>query len=286
VWEARDKAVAELTQRLPPDLADRARDDLLDVAVLWTDLRVRLAAAGDTGAPRAALRTLEEAEDLFGPSAALDRERQRHLAALGRDAEAAAAGKRAAARTPRTAWEHYALGRAMLRADDPKAAAGALDQAVRLDPRGFWPNFYQGVCAHRLGRPAEAAEAFRACVTLEPEQAACFYNRAQAYAALDRPAQARADYDRALALDPDLAPAALNRGLLHYQQGRHDAAAIDLKHALAAGADPVLVHYNLALIHLARKDVPAARVSIQRLAQHAPDHPRLKELQERVRSTP
>src|SRR5262249_33287003 len=60
------------------------KGDLLDLALLGADLRVRLAPAhaGDE-ARRAALQMLAEAEELFGPSPVLSRDRQAHAAALG-----------------------------------------------------------------------------------------------------------------------------------------------------------------------------------------------------------
>ena len=74
----------------------------------------------------------------------------------------------------RTAWGHYALGRALLRAGDLEGAAAELERAVRLRPQGLWPNFYQGLCAYRRGRYADAALAYSVCVGAAPESAGCF----------------------------------------------------------------------------------------------------------------
>src|SRR5262249_33666063 len=80
--------------------------DLPRPGLLGADRRVRLARAhaGDE-ARRAALRMLAEAEELFGPSPVLSRDRQAHAAALGLTDVAHAAARQAAALPPRTAWE-------------------------------------------------------------------------------------------------------------------------------------------------------------------------------------
>jgi serine/threonine protein kinase/Tfp pilus assembly protein PilF len=275
-WERRDL----IAQQLGP----QARDDMLDLALLWTELRVRLASPGEAAAAhRDALRVLDEAEALYGASRTLCRERQDHAAALGLSDLAAEAARRGAALAPRTAWEHYALGRALLRADDPAAAAPWLERAVELQPQGLWPNFYRGKCAYRLGKHADAVSAFTACVALAPDSSWCYYNRGLAYAGLGRPDDALRDYDRALRLDPSLAAAALNRGMLHYHAGRHPEALADLRSALNAGAPPAVVCYDLALVHAARGDRPAALACLQRALADDPDHRDARALQDSLR---
>ena len=93
-------------------MEQRIRTDLLDLATLWADLRVRLASTAEAiQARREALRILVEAETDFGPSLVLCRERQAHAEALGLADEAQRAEIQARTLVPRTAWEHYALGR-------------------------------------------------------------------------------------------------------------------------------------------------------------------------------
>src|SRR5262249_57054264 len=103
-----------------------------------------------------------------------------------------------------TAWEHYALGRALLRSGDLERAAEEVGRAVRLQPQGLWPNFYQGLCAYRQGRYADAVTAYSVCIGAAPEAAGCFYNRALAYAALPRTDDALRDYRLALRPHPTL----------------------------------------------------------------------------------
>jgi eukaryotic-like serine/threonine-protein kinase len=242
-WEQCDYLLDASNEPQAADLEEDLRHDLLDVAVLWADCRQRLAAPADAvEARRGALSLLAEAETLIGPSAVLERQR----AALG--------GSRAEqAPAPRTAWEHYAVGRWLLNAGDLAAAARAFDRAVELRPQDFWPWFGKGLCAHRQQRFATAVTAFSVCVALAPDNAACYHNRAIALAGHGEPAAALRDYDRALELDPNLAAAALNRAVLHLQQQRLDDAEADLQRARTLGADPAAVQHNAMLIQQARQ---------------------------------
>ena len=199
LWRRRER----IANCLGPESEAQLRTDLLDLAILWANVRVRLAGPGDTDAARReALAVLAEAEALFGPSCVLFQERRAHALALGRTDEADEAGRHAAELPPRGAWEHYALGRAYLQAGDLARAAEQLDRALAIEPRRLWPNFARGVCAFRMGRPDNALASFSACVALAPESAACYCNRGRAYAELGRTDRARQDYERALELDP------------------------------------------------------------------------------------
>jgi tetratricopeptide (TPR) repeat protein len=239
---------------------------LLDLALLWTDLQVRRASPGAEAAARQeALRTLAEAEALCGPSPVLDCERQQHALALGDTAAAQEAGQQAASRAARTAWEHYALGRSLLRtatapgcvpswerAATLALAAAALDRAVELEPQALWPHFHYGLCASHLGRHEEAVHAFTACIALSPQFAAAYHNRARAQAALHRTDQALRDYD----------------------------------HALQYGAPPAGIHYGRALVYQARQDRRAALASVRRALEHDPGHTDARALQAHLLANP
>jgi eukaryotic-like serine/threonine-protein kinase len=208
-WEKRDRVVERLGAGQPA-LEPAVREDLLDLAIFWADLQVRLApAAGKGQGRREALAVLAQAEALFGPSPVLDEERKLHG---GPEPPARPAAGRG--RGPGTAWEHYARGRSLLRSGRLKEAADEVAVAVRKQPQGLWPNFYQGLCAYRLGRYADAVTAYSVCIGAAPDAAGCFYNRALAFVALGRTKEALDDYDQALRLDPTLALAALNREVL------------------------------------------------------------------------
>ena len=142
-------------------------------------------------AHRKALRTLAEAVADFGKSPVLLQERRFHAEAIGQRDDAAS---RANGMGPRTAWEYYALGRAMLRHGDLQPAAQLLDRAVALQPDSLWAQFYRGQCALLRNRFVEAVDAFGACVALAPV-AVCYYNRSLAYAGLGARECARRNFE-------------------------------------------------------------------------------------------
>jgi tetratricopeptide (TPR) repeat protein len=253
--------------------------DLQDLVVLWAGLRVR--AAGDRpdgeAARREALRLLEQAVAQLGPGPVLAQERAALARQPGRPDAPLPAGP-----APRTAWEHAAVGRSLLRHNDLASARRHLEQAVALAPRDFWSHYYHGVCCHRLGAEAEALAAFHVCVALAPQTPECYYNRGLVWAALKRTEQALKDYDRALALDAGLAVAALNRGVLRYQRGDLAGALDDLRQALRCGADPVVAEYHLAVVHEARGERDLACRHAAEVLRRDPAHAEARALQARV----
>ncbi len=252
VWEHRQVLVERLGTELDPDMEESIAEDLLDLVLFWSDVRLRLAPDGQATAVQQEIAgLLAEAKALGGPS-------------------------------PIPARERYVRGRSLLREGRLAEAAAELEQAVRLQPQGFWPNFYQGACAYRRQQYADAVNCFRVCVSLAPERAECYCNRGLAWDGQGKTIPALADYDRALELDPTLAAAALNRGVLHYREKRYDRAEADLRRAVEHGANPAAVHYNLALVHWARNDRPAALASVKQALAHDPAHARARELQARL----
>jgi serine/threonine protein kinase/tetratricopeptide (TPR) repeat protein len=254
-----------------------AAEDLIDLVLFSTEVQLRTAPAGqEARARQELLAELEEAEELFGHSAVLEAERQRHRRALGLPT----ADRPAIA--PRTEWEQFTLGRLALQAGELAQADTHLRQAVARLPNGFWPNYYYGLCAYRHGRPIEAIDAFSVCVGAAAPLAAVHYNRALAYAKLELREPALRDCDRALELDPTLACAALHRGMLHYEAKRHEAAEADLRRALQVGADAVTVHFDLALVYHAWKKDDRARQELALVLATVPDHAEARKLQARL----
>jgi serine/threonine protein kinase/Flp pilus assembly protein TadD len=283
LWDKRELIASRLGADLDAKRQQQIQADLLDLAVLWADLRVRLAAGGEGRSAREeAVRLLDQAEALLGASAVLRQERRRHAAGL----EPANSATARVDPPPRTAWEHSALGRSLLRSGRLDQAYEQLILALDKEPQGLWQNYYLGLCAYRLKRYQEGVVAFSTCVALAPEAAGVFYNRALALAALGSADQALRDYDRALKLDPRLTSAAQNRGLLHYRAGRHALALVDLHQALTLGADPATTWYNLALVHLARRDKRAALSSIEHALQANPKHQQARRLRDSLQRQP
>jgi serine/threonine protein kinase/tetratricopeptide (TPR) repeat protein len=281
VWAKRARLMDDFDPST--DLVAKVRSDLLDLAVLSADLHTRLAApAAVAAAQQHALAILDEAEQLFGPSCVVAWEKQALAISLGRPAVAEAAARRAAELPPRTAWEHYTLGRAYLRTGDAAAAAAEMDHALELQPQDLWPNYYKGACAFQSGQFEDAVTAFSVCVALAPNCAWCYFNRGLALVDRGRVDAARADFNHALRLDPEMAPAALNRGVLSLRAGRPDEALADFRLALDHGANVAAVCYQSALAHLAREDKPAARESLHRALEHDPRHQPARELLARI----
>jgi serine/threonine protein kinase/Tfp pilus assembly protein PilF len=257
------------------DLEPAARTDLMDLAILGTDLRIRLAGDRVERAREECLEVLDRAESLLGPSPVLTNERGHLLRLLGRpDGLPRPSGRPGKAipsvPAPRTAWEYYALGCSFLRRGELDAAADYLEQAVRLQPEGLWPNFYRGQCCYRQHRYREAVLSFSVCIGASPRVPACWFNRALSCAALGDVEQAVRDYQTAFRLDPSLDVAALNCGILHYEAGQYDAAETVLRSALKAGANPATVYFNLSLVFRATHNLSAALDSVAQALLHNP----------------
>jgi serine/threonine protein kinase len=239
-WDRRMELLHDGDAPLPSACAARLLPDLQDLGLIWADLRVQLAGNNELAAAhQEALQILAQAEELFGASRVLELERQRSAETLGLDELARVAGQRADLRAPRTAWEHYALGCSLMRAQTPPVpllggspgsllgqslyrlgklslAVAEFEKALDQEPQRFWPNFYRGMCAYRLDRFEDAVASFSVCIALTAstegarhttdQQARCYYNRALAHRALGHTEPARQDYEKARALDPTLPP--------------------------------------------------------------------------------
>jgi serine/threonine protein kinase/tetratricopeptide (TPR) repeat protein len=277
IWQARGLLMRPTSGRPATESDRNVAIDLLDLAVVWAALHVQFASGPEaTDAREDAVRILDEAEALLGPSPALTRDRHTYAKALG----LTNCSSRPRVQ-PQSAWERYDLGRSYLRSGKLALAARQFELGLELRPQDFWLNFYQGSCAYRLGRSEEAVNAFRVCIALAPESAECYYNRGLAYQAVGQLDRSLADYSRALKLNRLLADASLNRGIIHYRQGRYAAALADLTQAQSSCSSATArgtIHYNLALVHVARGDRKAAASSVQSaLALGNPDAQKLSE---------
>ena len=82
MWEERDRLLNSEAGSLDPEIEQRIRTDLLELAVVWADLRVRLASKADVDqARREAILVLDQAEASCGPSPSLNRERRAYARA-------------------------------------------------------------------------------------------------------------------------------------------------------------------------------------------------------------
>ena len=279
-WDDRALIAHRLGDPLLPELEQQIQTDLLDLAIIGNDLRVRLVGReGADAAHREALDVLAEAEHLFGPNAVIAYERWLHERSLGLPGP----DTQDSTPQPQTAWEHFALGRMLYRAGDLERAAAELERSLDAQPDALWTHFYLGSCAYDQARFDDAVKAFTVCVALAPDRGWCFYNRGLAETARQHADRALADYDQALRLDPGLVAASLNRGMLHYRAGRYRDALADLQRALEGGWDPAVVSYDLALVHCALGDDSAAKAWLDRALRHDPHHASALSLRERLR---
>jgi serine/threonine protein kinase/tetratricopeptide (TPR) repeat protein len=286
IWERHGRITDGAGADLPPEMEQQVKNDLIELAVLRATLRVFLAPSHENPAARQkALHFLADVEHVLGPGPVLAQARLLHVEALGQADRTEEARRQASRWSPRTAWEHYAVGCCFVRGGKLESAADELARAVELEPGDLWANFYRGRCAYQLGRHREALVAFSGCVALAPRNASCFYNLGLAQEALGQINDALSDYDRALLLEPNLGEALLSRGLLHARSNNPDAAVRDLQGALAQGAAPASVHHGFALVALARNDPVSARISLDRALRYDPNHKPARELRDSIRES-
>jgi tetratricopeptide (TPR) repeat protein len=260
IWDSRGRIIRPASADRAS--ADQVRADLIDLATILADLCAHRRAAATAPSGRAeAVQILRAAVAEFGPTAALTRELRHHAAESSAGDPATAAIP-----PPRTAWEHYDLGRSYLRSGEYPLALGEFERAIEIRPEEFWPHFYHGICCYKLGRHGDAVSSLSTAIALAPRTAECYYNRALAYQALGRSEDAIRDDTRALELDARFTDAALNRAILHFRAGRHSGALADLARARATAASASAlgrIAYNEALVHRARKDWRAAQASVK-----------------------
>jgi serine/threonine protein kinase/Flp pilus assembly protein TadD len=277
IWKSRDRIINAGGVETDPGTERQVRTDLVDLATILASLCTRRGPGSDARmALRDAFQILLDAETQFGPSPALSRDLRNHALAPGRDDLPAIAIPQ-----PRTAWDHYELGCSYLRSDEFARAETEFRQSIALRPEEFWPYYCHGIATYRLGRYQDTVGSLTTAIALAPRTAECYYNRALAYQALGRDADALDDDSRALELDPRLASAALNRGSILFRAGQHERALADFARARSTASSARMlgvIHYDEALCHIARKDWPAARISMrQAIALGNDEAHRLKE---------
>ncbi|HUY88834.1 MAG TPA: tetratricopeptide repeat protein [Pirellulales bacterium] len=279
-WDRRQQLFDQSRSSANYELARRLRSDLLELTILWTGLRVKLAEPEKKEeAHRQALSLLAEVESLAGESCAVWYARQTHAAALGMEEYAEKARREAEAMPPRNAWESAAAGRALWEAGRKEEARALFEAAIQDEPQSLWANLCLGRCDSDLGRYAEAANSFTACVALAPNSAWCFQNRGQALLRLGKLEQARQDFDRALRLDPLSVGTRIVRGRINLQQQRWDEALADFQEVLDRGSDAATAYAGLAAACAGRGDQAAAQENLEKALAADPENPEALSLQ-------
>jgi tetratricopeptide (TPR) repeat protein len=283
VWQEREWFASRQGKSRESDFDEQVRADLLDLAIVYANLRVRLQTRSEAAARQDALAILAEAERTCGTSCVLDMERKLHAVALGQVELAKQSERLAASRPPRGAWEHYALGRALLRADAVPQALEHFDRALARQPQSLWANFGRGLAAYRLEQYEDAVRAFAICVALAPREAACWYNRGRAWVERGNFDQAASDLERAAQLGPAFEPiAALSLADLHRRHRQFDRAKAALERAREGGVPPAVVSYHLALVCLDQQDIAAAESNLREVLKLDPASEPARQLMRRL----
>ncbi len=281
VWQSREQIAALDGDASHAAGLDHVRTDLLDLALLWTNLALRIAPDVERGRAKA-LEVLDQAKALCGPSPVLARARAELIGPAG----AASQVVDLPALQPKTAWEHNAVGRNLMQQGQLAAAQDQFEQAVRLEPGAFWPNFNLMLSAYRRGEFAEALQKANVSVALGPTRAECFFNRALCHEALGQGDLALDDLTRAAELNPNLAAVALHRGIVLGQLGDSAAAITQLRRAAALGSPSARVAYESAVVHASQSDWPAARAALAEALEQDPNYAPALSLQGRLDSAP
>lgn len=282
-WESRDDILAFSDPERDPDWERAIQADLLDVALLSSNLSVRLAeGAAALAAREQALTTLGEIESLYGPSLAVALQRQQHERALGKPVT-----RRLGELKARTAWDHYLLGRTLLMTArsnaDCATALKALEIAIDMNPEETVFLFAAGRAALESGDYISADRYFFACIgPSEQNRDVCYYNHGLAVFHAGNHDLALRDFGAAIALNEQFAAAWLNRGLVHHRLKEFNVARSDLQKALELGADAALVNYNLAVVSQSNGDLRSARRHIAEALRIRPNYSEAKQLRKQL----
>ena len=275
IWDLRGQMLSSGLQGLDPESQQQVRTDLQELVAVWAEVRMSRASSDEAGAARdEVLGLLDEARASGGLSFAIDLLRR----SIAQEKGAVDRSPEQPDPVPRSASEHYDLGRFFLRSGKFEKAAVEFRASLDRRPQDFWPNFYSGRCAYRLKAYQEAFTAFSICIALNPSSPESFFNRGLAAESLERPDQALRDYGHAWRIDNRFADALLNRGILSYHLGQHSDAIADFRKALGNSKDPQTqsrLHYNLALAYMARGEHSLALASAEKAVANGDNQARI-----------
>ncbi len=148
----------------------------------------------------------------------------------GRLAEAESAYQQALAAKPDYAESYANLGALLQEQARPDKAEAAYRQAIAFNPDYAEAHFNLGVLLQEQGRLAEAETAYREALSLNPDDAEACFSLGQLLKDQERPEEAEAAYRCALAIKPDSEEMHYKLGmLLHQQQRRQEAEAAYLE---------------------------------------------------------
>lgn len=197
----------------------------------------------------------------------------RHLAEVGRHADAAARLRAALAAEPADADLLTLLGYVLRRQRDYVAALAACDAAVAADPGLAGAHAERAESLIALIRDRDAVAAAREAVRLAPHEPAGHLVLARALAAGRSFAEARAAARNGLALAPGSAEGLLTLADVERGAGSRDAAEEAARAALAI--DPVNAYgrWLLAMLDAERLHVGRSLRALRDVAREDPAHP-------------
>jgi eukaryotic-like serine/threonine-protein kinase len=203
VWERRTQLFEKWNGLATSQEKDAMRCDLVDLATSLTELKVRLSPKDqERQIHQDCIAVLEEAMQIFGPMAALYRRAEKHATLAGMHEIATEYATKSLQVSPKSAWEHYVLGKTWLAQRQWNNAFSELQSSAAVSPTDRWSHFFAGVAAYRLKRFQEAVVSFTVCIALDPARGEAYYHRGLVYQAMERPDLAQADLDQAANLQP------------------------------------------------------------------------------------
>jgi serine/threonine protein kinase/tetratricopeptide (TPR) repeat protein len=270
-----------LVAPLSPAEQDQLAEKVAGMLLTWADAEQQWAKGEPPDQKRAglalAMRLTDQAAACLGDAdnLAVWGHRAALAGELGREDHEVVAAK-AEHLKPRTAEDHFFLGRALTRQRDYKNAVVQLTEATRQDPKHYWAWNNLGSCYLDLGDVREAVACYGACAGMADDPATAFfahYHRGLAFLKQRAYAAAEADLHAAvgeLADLPDellhsqrprayllLAEILMSRGQLFGRQVDLAAAEKVLTDALAHD-DGLILHLRRAEVRTLRKDKPGA----------------------------
>jgi serine/threonine protein kinase/Tfp pilus assembly protein PilF len=256
------------------------RDNCSELLLVLADA-VALPRPGQTDAERQeqtgeAIRILERAAHLHGPTRAHHLMLAHLLAQRGQQHEAEAERARAEALRPASASDCYRSGVQYYREGNASAAERSLHEALRLRPNHFEARCFLAVCALNAGRPEEAQVGLTACIGQRPRFAWAYLLRGQASVNRGAFTEAEADFAAALQLDSCAAvryAVAANCGVVGYRLGKLEQAAADLDEAIRTQPTWLQAHVTLAQVYQKQKKWKDAARELDIAVQLAPNEP-------------
>lgn len=264
LWDRRQELIqndSQIESEFNQSINDKIKADLIELAVIISDLIVR---ESKPGSAQAARNVINEAEKELGPDFSLSLAR----AGLSEPAQALKPFIVGENQTGiKNAREFHQWGQFLARQKRLADARQAFLQATSLQPDQFWFQYDLAVCLHQLKRFEEAVAAWSAAIATRPNSAVCRYNRGLTWESLKQPELALADFNFATYLEPTLADAWLRAGLLLNESGKKAEALDSLEKAAEHATDrsfKARVYFRESLIYNDMKQPEQARTAAEK----------------------